>query len=252
MDSTTKQKVAVVTGSSKGIGRAIVLRLERDDFFVYVTYFTDKAGGQSTADEIKKAGGKCSLQKLDVSDEKSVTQLMSLIDNEFGHLDVLVNNACRDVSKSIEDSTYAEWKLAFDTKVHGAWLCTKYAIPLLAKSKNANVIVISSSADERPGPEILSYAVATGATNSFVKAIAPYLPKYGIRVNAVMPGEVRTANWGELEKDDKLWKEFAENNPMKRVTTPEEVADAVMILINDPHKFLNGNFLFVNGGGHLK
>jgi len=252
MNSTTNQKVAVVTGSSKGIGKAIAIRLAKDSYCVYVTYFTDKAGGQDTVNEIKRNGGKSLLQKLDVSNENSVSQLMSLVKNEFGHLDVLVNNACRDVSKSIEDSSYDEWKLAFNTKIHGAWLSTKHAIPLLKKSKNANVIIISSSADERPSPEILSYAIATAATNSFAKAMATYLPNYGIRVNAVMPGEVRTANWGELEKDDKLWRKFADNNPMKRVATTEDIADAVMVLINDPHKFLNGNFFFVNGGSHLK
>ncbi len=71
-------------------------------------------------------------------------------------------------------------------------------------------------------------------------------------MNAVLPGHVRTDHWGKQKTDDELWKNFAETNPMKRVTTPQEVADAVMILINDPHKYINGNFFYVNGGGHLK
>lgn len=246
------QKVALVTGSSKGIGKAIAIRLAKDGYFVYVTYLNDETGGQATVDEIKKMGGQSSLQLLDVSDENSVSQLTASIADESGHLDVLVNNAERDVTKTMEKASYTEWKLAFDTKLHGAWLCTKYSLPLLKKSKNANVIIISSNADERPSPEVLSYAVATAATNSFVKAMAIHLPPFGIRVNAVMPGQTRTANWGELEKDDALWESFAKSNPMKRVTTTEDVADAVMLLINDPHKFMNGNFFYVNGGGHLK
>lgn len=252
MKSTSYQKVAVVTGSSKGLGKAIAIRLAVEGHFVFVTYHTDELGGCSTVDEIKKGGGQALLQKLDVSNENSVSQLMALIDNEFGHLDVLVNNACKDVSKGIEESSFDEWKLAIDTKLHGAWLSTKYALPLLKKSGNANVIMISSNADERPSPEILSYAIATGALNSFIKAMAIILPSYGIRVNAVMPGQVRTANWGDLEKDDELWESFADSNPMKRNATPEDVADAVILLINDPHKFLNGNLLFVNGGNHLQ
>ncbi len=110
----------------------------------------------------------------------------------------------------------------------------------------------SSSADENPPVDAISYATATAALTSLTKSFAIHLPKYGIRVNAVMPGEVRTANWGPVEKDEAMWKLFAENNLMKRVATVEDVADAIMPLINDPHKFLNGNFLYVNGGNHLK
>ena len=250
MDSKTK--VAIVTGSSKGIGEAIAIRLAKDGYLVYVTYSTDQKGGQTTVGEIKENGGKAILQKLDVTKKESVTQLMNLVGKEFGHLDLLVNNAEKDIIKTIEDSSFEEWKLAIDTKLHGAWLCTKYAIPLLRKSENANVIMISSSADERPAVDILSYATATAALTSLTKALAIHLPESGIRVNAIMPGEVRTANWQGLENDDKLWKGFADRNPMKRVATVEDVADAVILLINDPHKFLNGNFLFVNGGSHLK
>lgn len=246
------KKVAIVTGSSKGIGRAIAIRLAKDGYFVYVTYNTDEAGGHSTITEIENNGSTASLQKLDVSNEKSVVELMDLIGKESGHLDVLVNNTERDIIKNFEEYTFDEWKMAFDTKVHGAFLCTKYAIPLLKKSDNANVIMNSSSADENPPVDAISYATATAALTSLTKSFAIHLPKYGIRVNAVMPGEVRTANWGPMEKDDELWKKFAETNLMKRVATVEDVADAVMPLINDPHKFLNGNFLYVNGGNHLK
>ena len=245
------KKVAVVTGSSKGIGQAIAIRLAKDGYVVYVTYCTDKAGGQSTINEINKNGGESFLHEVDVTNEHSVSQLMESVEKQFGHLDVLVNNAAFSVDKRMEDASFAEWKLAMDIKLHGAWLATKYAIPLLKQSENANVIIISSSADEKPSPEVLSYAIATAATNAFAKAMAFHLPPYGIRVNAIMPGQVITANWGPLEKDDALWQKFADNNPMKRVATPEDVADAVMIFVNDPHKFLNGNLLYVNGGSHL-
>jgi len=246
------QKVAIVTGSSKGIGKAIAIRLAKDGYFVYVTHFTDEAGGQDTVEKIKKNGGESSLQKLDVSNEDSVSHLIKLVEKEFGHLDVLVNNAERDISKKMEDSTFDDWKLAIDTKLHGAWLSTKYAISLLKKSENANIIMISSNADEGPGADILSYATATAALTSLTKSLAIHLPKYGIRVNAVMPGQTRTDNWGDLKNDHELWQKFAKENPMGRVATVEEIADAAMLLINDPHKYLNGNFLFVNGGNHLK
>lgn len=248
----TNKKVALVTGSSKGIGKAIAIRLAKDGYLVYVTYWTDEKGGEDTVNKIRKIGGEAQLQKVNVASEREVMDLMAKVENDFGYLDVLVNNAVRDVSKPMEESTFEEWKMAIDSKLHGAWLCTKYAVPLLKKSENANMIMISSNADEAPTPDILSYAIATGAANSFVKAMMIHLPESGIRVNAVMPGQVRTDNWGPLINDDKLWEGFAESNPMKRVATVEDVADATILLINDPHKFLNGNFLYVNGGNHLK
>jgi NAD(P)-dependent dehydrogenase (short-subunit alcohol dehydrogenase family) len=252
MSQIIDQKVAVVTGSSKGIGKAIAIRLAKDGYFVYVTYHTDKLGGEDTIMEIKKIGGNASLHMLDVSSEESVTQLFKTIENEFGHLDVLVNNALKEVSKSIEIASFDEWKYAIDTKVNGSWLVTKYALPLLKKGNNANIVVITTTADERPGEDILSYAVASGALNTFIKAIAIHFAKYNIRVNAISPGQTRTDNWGADINNDELWKEFAETNPMKRVATVEDIADAVMIPINDPHRFFNGNFFYVNGGGHLK
>lgn len=246
------KKVAVVTGSSKGIGQAIAIRLAKEDYFVYVTYSTDETGGKKTIAEIEKIGGKAALQKVDITNEVSVSSLMKAVEEKHGYLDVLVNDAARSVDKKMEESTFEEWKLAFDNKVHGAWLATKHALPLLKKSVNANVIFINSSADEKPSPDVLSYAVATGALNSMIKALAIHLPPYGVRVNAVMPGPTRTDNWGDLKNDETLWKKFAERNPMKRTTTFEDITDAVMFFINDPRQYLNGNFLFVNGGNHLQ
>jgi len=245
------QKVAVVTGSSKGIGKALAIRLAQDGYFVYVTYHTDEKGGLTTIKEIENNGGNAFLYQLDVSSEKSVIQLMKLVEKNHKHLDVLINNAEKDITKKMEDASFDEWKLAFDTKLHGAWLSTKYALPLLKKSENANVIMIASTADSRPSPDMLSYAVAVAAFNSLTKALAIHLPPFRIRVNAVVPGPTRTANWGELEKDDKLWERFAKSNPMKRATTVQDVADAALLLINDPHKFINGNFLCIDGGSQF-
>lgn len=235
-----KQKVALVTGSSKGIGQAIAIRLAKDGYIVYVTYNRTREGGEDTVATIEKAGGKAILCNVDITRESMVEELFNDISKRFGFLNVLVNNAGLDVSKQIEKSTLAEWKLAFDTKVHGAWLCTKYAIPLLAKSDNPNIIVVSSTADKRPPADVLSYATATSAVNCLVKAWSVHLAEaYRIRVNAVMLGPTRTDNWGDLKNDTEFWKKFAKDNPLGRVGTPEEAADAVSFLINDPHRFIN-------------
>lgn len=245
-----KQQVALVTGSSKGIGQAIALRLAKENFFVYVTYYETETGGQETVDTIKRNGGDALLVRLDVTKESSVVSILKKIEQEQCKLDLLVCNAEKDACKPIEQQTLAEWKLAFDTKVHGAWLCVKYALPLLRESKNPNIVFVSSSADDRPGEDVLTYASATAALNCMIKAWAVHLAKDRIRVNAVCPGPVQTDNWGEARYDSELWKKFAAQNPFSRVATAEEVADAIIPLVNDPHKFLNGNFLFVDGGSN--
>lgn len=252
MQELQSKKVAVVTGSSKGIGKAIAVRLAKENYFVFATYFSDKAGGEDTIDQILKHGDEGELVYLDVTSENSVKALMEKVEKQFGYLDLLVNNAVRSVDKTIEESTYEEWKQAIEGKVNGMWLATKYAIPLLKKSGNANVILVSSNADKNVGAEVTSYGVATAGANCLMEALALYLPKYGIRVNSVMPGPVRTDNWGELKNDDNLWKNFAKNSPMGKVAIPEQIAEAMMTLINDPYKYLNGVSLFVGGGSHLK
>lgn len=246
----TAQQIALVTGSSKGIGQAIALRLAKENYFVYVTYYETEAGGQETVDSIKSNGGNASLLRLDVTNENSVVSVMNIIEQEQGKLDLLVCNAEKDACKPIEQQALEEWKLAFDTKVHGAWLSVKYALPLLRKSETPNIVFVSSSADDRPGEDVLTYASATAALNCMIRAWAVHLAKDKIRVNAVCPGPVQTDNWGEARYDSELWKKFAAQNPLSRVATAEEVADAIIPLVNDPHKFLNGNFIFVDGGSN--
>ena len=252
MAKNSKQKIALVTGASKGIGKAIALRLSSIGYYVYVTYHSDLDGGKKTLKEISSSGAKGGLHKLDVRDESSVKSLMDKIDEEYGHLDLLVNNAVKELSKPIEEASLDDWKTVLSTKLDGAFLTTKYAIPLLKKSENPNLVNIATYEGERPVADFLAYGVANAGLIAFTKAMATYLPRYGIRVNAIMPGEVRTPLWGDGYNDDKLWKELDEANPMGRVAGVKDVADALILLTEDPNKFLNGNFLFVNGGKHLK
>ncbi len=245
--------VALVTGSSKGIGKAIVKKLAKEGYFVYITYCSDKLGGEKTLEEIETEGGRGHLVQLDVRSLESVQQVMTRIDADFHHLNVLVNNAATEIAKNIEDASFEEWHTVTQTKIDGAFLCTKYAIPLLKKADNANVIVISSYDGEKPQADYIGYCVGAAGVIAFTKAMATYLPQYGIRVNAVSPGTTRTPLWDKLGgEDEEMWKGFANNNPMKRIPTVEDVAEATFMLINDPTGYLNGNFLYVNGGSHLK
>jgi NAD(P)-dependent dehydrogenase (short-subunit alcohol dehydrogenase family) len=245
-------KVALVTGSSKGIGQAIALRLARAGYNVYVTYFEDEKGGAQTANLIREAGGTAHVHQLDVRSEASVSKLFSNINNEYGYLDLLVNNAVKEVSKPIDEATLEEWRTVLSTKLDGAFLCTKAALPLFEKASQPSVIVISTYEGQQPSPNFPAYGVANAGLDAFVKAMALFLPRYGARCNAVCPGPVNTPLWGPDQENEELWNELAKANPVARNATPQDVAEVVAMIADEPTRMLNGNFVYVNGGNHLR
>ena len=248
-----KNKIALVTGSSRGIGKAIAIRLAKEGYITYVTYLTDKRGGENAVQEIEGIGGKAHLLKLDVRSEEQVKLAFEQIKKDYGYLNVLVNNAGIEIPKDIEKASFDEWKIVTETKIHGNFLCTKYAIPLLENQGNANLIIIISNLGNKPDPQFPAYSVGTAGVIAFTKMMAVQLGKYGIRTNGISPGPTRTQMWDSMGgDDDSMWKKFAESNPMGRVSTPKDIANAVMMIINDESKYLNGNFIFVNGGAHMK
>lgn len=249
----SKNKIALVTGSSKGIGRAIATRLAKEGYVVYITYRTDKSGGENVVQDIESAGGKAHIIQLDVRSEEQVKAVFDKIKKDYGHLNILVNNAGIESPGSIEKLSFDNWKLVTETKIHGNFLCTKYALPLMKNQDNANLIIIMSSLGNAPDYDYPAYCVGTAGTITFAKMMAVQLGQYGIRTNAISPGTTRTPMWDTMGgDDDTMWDKFAKGNPMGRISTPEDIANTTMMIINDESKFLNGNFIFCNGGSHLK
>jgi len=246
------ERAALVTGSSKGIGAAIAKRLAREGYHAFVTYYRDEPAGRRVVADIESAGGRATLLHLDVRSQDSVLGVMHTIEQRVDHLNVLVNNAVMEIAKNIEDASFEEWKIVTETKIDGAFLCTKHAVPLLRKADNPNVIIITSYDGVKPQPDYIAYCIGTAGLIAFTKAMAVYLPRYGIRVNAVSPGTTRTPLWDALGGDnEQMWARFAERNPMGRIPTVEDVAEAVVMIVNDSTRYLNGNFVYVNGGAHL-
>ena len=248
-------KVALITGSSQGIGAGIAELLGSRGYTVVVTYKSNKDLADGVAEKIRAAGSNATAVQLDVTSEDSVKACMEQVEREFGRLDVLVNNAGVDNLSTIEDCTFDRWQTVTRTKIDGNFLCTKYALPLLKKPGKADLIVIMSSLGDKPDIEDIAYSVGTAGTMCFVKAMALALAKYGIRTNGVGPGETRTNNGYWQEKNltsDETWEEFAKANPLGRVTTPEDVAQTVLSIVENPTQYWNGNFIYVNGGNHLQ
>ncbi len=240
-------KRVLVIGGSGGIGNQIAIDYAKVGYQVEIAYFHNQEKATEIQNQIQKAGGQAECHKVDIRDESSVKQLFEKITE----LDVLILAAATEAPKSVEKATFKEWRDITGTMVDGAFLCTKYAVPLLAKSNNPNILYFASMDGVRPDGEYLAYQVSEAALIAMTRGNATYLAKnYGIRVNAICPGPVRTPLWDKVGGNtDELWEKFAKENPLKRVATPEDVSRACLSLTEDPGKFLNSNLLFVNGYG---
>lgn len=249
---TKAYRVILVTGSSNGIGAGIAKHFGKLGYSVIVTYKSNKDAGENVVKEILKNGGEALLIKLEVTDENSVKNVFELIRKKFGKLDVLVNNAAVDWLTPIETSTFDEWKEITRTKIDGNYLCTKYAIPLLKKSGNPNLIMIVSSLYENVDSSDPAYCVGTAGVVTFMKCMAVALSKYKIRTNGVGPSETKTnMKYWQIAGNEKVWKEMKKKNPLGKLCTPEYVANTIQLIVEDKSRFLNGNIIYITGGNHL-
>jgi NAD(P)-dependent dehydrogenase (short-subunit alcohol dehydrogenase family) len=246
-------KYILITGSSQGIGKGIALHFGGLGYHVFVTYHAHHDLGLQTIGEIEKTGGTATLIQVNVADENSVKAMYTEIAKVTDTIDVLVNNAGAETGGNLEEVSLADWQKTLYVRLDGDFLCTKYGIPFLKKSENPNILCIMSSLFENIDPNDPAACVADGGTVSFIKALAVYLAQYKIRTNGIGPSETNTnlPYWQKYGTPE-LFAEVAKDNPLGRLCTPKDVAQAVQLFVDDPSKFLNGNILYVNGGSHLK
>jgi len=245
-----KQKVAIVTGSSRGIGAGIAQYLMKKGFFVYVTFCTNKKAALSVCKKKKS----CRILKLDLRKETDIKKCFDIIKKEHGYLDLLVNNANIETPGTTEEIDIDVWKEIFSIRVYGTFLTTKYAIPLLKKSKRSVIVNISSSLPIKGRPKYPAHTAAEAAIMSYTRTCAIDLARYGIRCHTVNPTMTRTDMWKDIGgyEDDEMWKRFAKENPLGRVGTPEDIGKAVYLLTTDETEYWNANEIYVNGGLHMK
>jgi NAD(P)-dependent dehydrogenase (short-subunit alcohol dehydrogenase family) len=240
-------KKVLIVGGSGGIGAQISLDYANAGYDVGITYFQNQKKANKTRLQIQQGGGQAECYEVDIRDEPSVKELFK----GFANLDVLIIAAATEAPKSVEKVSFKEWREVTSTMIDGAFLCTKYAVPILAKSENPNILYFASMDGIRPDGTYLAYQVSEAALIAMTRGNAKYLAsEYGIRVNAICPGPVRTPLWDKVGgNNNELWEKFAKDNPLKRVATPEDVSRACLSLTEDPGRFLNSNLLFVNGYG---
>lgn len=245
-------KVALVTGASRGIGRATALLLARQGYAVGVNYLQNEAAAQQVVAEIASLGGRALALRADIGDESQVVAMFSQLDATLGPIDALVNNAgILFQQTSIEQLTAERINKVLTTNVTGYFLCCREAVKRMAHrhgGQGGAIVNVSSAASRLGAPwEYIDYAASKGAVDTLTTGLALEVAAQGIRVNSVRPGCIYTemhASGGEPGRVDRV----KGNLPMQRGGTPEEVAEAIVWLLSDAASYVTGSFIEAAGG----
>jgi 3-oxoacyl-[acyl-carrier protein] reductase len=244
------RKVALITGAATGIGRATTIALSEAAFDVVINYSRSESAAQETAQLVQANGARTLLHRCDVSDDPSVRKMLQSVEQEFGRLDALVNNAgtTTDVKAGdLEAVTAEEWDRVFAVNVRGMFQVTRAAAPLL-KQRRGSVVNLASIVGLRPGAQPLAYAASKAAVISLTRLLAFNLGPE-IRVNAVAPGWMEGEWMARMLKDryEDLMARRAKNTPLRRCVTADEVAEVIVNLIVS-NRMVNGEVVVIDGG----
>jgi 3-oxoacyl-[acyl-carrier protein] reductase len=248
-----KDKIAVVTGSTRGIGEGIARLFAEEGADVIVSGRREEAG-ETVARQIREAGGRARFSRMNLEQEDSVSGFFDDIRQRHGRLDILINNAAPTelhgwgkTDDSIDRLSLAAWRKLSAAGPDGFFLACRYGLPLLMKSGNAAIVNISTAASKRGFAGMDGYTALKGAVNALTRSIAITYAAAGIRCNAVIVGGIETPGLKGLANQE--WLEIAADaNPMKRLGTPRDIAFACAYLASDESRFVTGSEITVDGG----
>lgn len=239
-------KVAVVTGGDSGIGRAVAVTFAREHADVVLLYLQESDDALKTCQIIESLGQQCLEMAGDVADGAFCGEVRRRIEERWGRVDVLVNNAGEQhPQESLEDISEAQWERTFRTNIFGMFQLTKALLPLIGKG--GTIINTTSITAYKGNPRLIDYSATKGAITSFTRSLALNLVKRGIRVNAVAPGPIWTPLIPSTFSADEV-AHFGSNTPMQRPGQPDEVAPAYVYLASTDSSYVSGQVLHVNGG----
>ena len=244
-----QRKTALVTGSSKGIGRSIAITLAENGYDVAINYYSSEEDAKDVCKEIEKRGAKALGIKADVRNLEDINSMFDSFFKEFGSIDLLVNNAGITKYKPFLEVTEDLWNQITNTDWKGAYFCTQRAAQnMVEKGTEGVVINISSNHQEINFPYASIYGPAKAALEKFTKHAALELAEYGIRVNSIAPGAIKNDKENGFTERQKM---FISRIPQKRMGTNEEIAEAVVFLASHKARYITGTSLYVDGGARL-
>ena len=239
-------KKALVTGASRGIGRAIALALAAEGADIAVNYAGNQAAAEAVAAEIEAMGRKALIIQADISSNEAATAMVEHVAKELGRVDILVNNAGITRDGLLMRMKEADWDAVLTTNLKGVFNCTKAAIKYMMKQKAGHIVNISSVVGVNGNAGQANYAAAKAGVIGFTKATAKELAARGITVNAVAPGFIQTDMTAVL--NEKQVEAMQATIPLKRLGEPEDIAKAVVFLASDDANYITGQTLNVDGG----
>jgi NAD(P)-dependent dehydrogenase (short-subunit alcohol dehydrogenase family) len=251
MSPVLEGKVAIITGASRGIGRALALRFAEEGAKLLLTT-TNPERAAGVVKEIKAKGGEAVAMKADISDENDTKKIAEKVMQQYGKVDILINNAgvwYGVEAKPWDAWTVEDWDRMFAVNVKGTWLCCKAVAPLMVKQSRGRIINISSHIIRVPDAQFfLAYALSKAAIYTLTQCLARALGPSGITVNAIGPGF--TATEASLAKpgSEEILKNVIAAQSIKRREEPEDVAAAAVFLASKDADFISGQFIVVDGG----
>jgi enoyl-[acyl-carrier protein] reductase III len=239
-------KIALVTGASRGIGRAIARKLAASGCDVIANYYNSHAAAASLCAEVRALGRRARALQGHVADPESVAAMFAELGNEFGRIDIVVSNAASGVLKPALEMTLKHWRWCMETNALALNLLAQRAVPLMPPG--GCIVAMTSLGAARALPDYGFVGASKAALESLVRTLAQELGPRGVRVNAVSAGIVDTDALRAFAQRERLLSEFAARAPAGRVLTPEDVADAVYLLCLPEANMVTGHTLVVDGG----
>jgi 3-oxoacyl-[acyl-carrier protein] reductase len=244
-----KGKTALVTGASRGIGRAIALALAGEGADVAINCAVSILEAEKVAREIEKLGRDSTVIKADVADKASVENMVNEVVRQYGKIDILVNNAGMTAIAPSEKLEEKIWRRGIDVMLTGTFFCSQAAGKEMIKQKSGKIINIASINGIVAFPERASYCSAKAGVMALTKVLASEWAKYNINVNVIAPGYVETELVSNLVSQGNLnMKELKERTPGGKLTSTEDVAEAVVFLASESSKSINGQTIVIDGG----
>lgn len=246
-----KGKTALITGGSRGIGRATALLFAKAGADVAINYLSNDHAAAEVKEIIQSLGRKCIILKADISNQENVDYLVSSLTKIWKSIDILVNNAGVWTYGEIGKMETRVWDETMRLNLDGVFYCCNAVVPVMKKNRRGWIVNVSSTAGQRGEAFYSHYAASKGALIAFTKSLASELATDGIRVNCVAPGWVNTEMCTEVFSRPGFREEIEASIPLQRIPYPEEIAGPILFLVSDLAKHVTGEILNINGGSVL-